>query len=143
MMGYIFSAVAGALMSLQGVFNTRASEKVGLWEINTIVQGVGFVVTFVIMLIVGNGNIRKIGEVNKLYLLGGVFGALIIYTVMMGMKALGPTCAVGTILVAQLLTAAAIDRFGLFESTVVPFHFTKIIGVVIMIIGIIIFKCKG
>lgn len=33
-LGILFSAVAGILVSLQSVFNTRVSDKIGLWETN-------------------------------------------------------------------------------------------------------------
>ena len=53
--------------------------------------------------------LKKIKEVNKLYLSGGLLGVIIIFTVMKGIKSLGPTYAISTILVAQLLSAALID----------------------------------
>ncbi|MDH7605749.1 MAG: DMT family transporter [Melioribacter sp.] len=143
MLGIVFSILAGLLMSIQGVFNTRCSEKIGLWETNIIVQITGFVFTLIILLIVGNGDFKKITQVNKLYLLGGVIGVLIIYSVMRGISDLGPTYSISTILVAQLITAAVIDFLGLFGAEKVSFHFTKIIGVILMISGIIVFKLKG
>ncbi|WP_191980806.1 DMT family transporter, partial [Clostridium haemolyticum] len=48
MLGFIYSVVAGIFMSIQGVFNTRLSEKMGLWETNTLVQGAGFIITLII-----------------------------------------------------------------------------------------------
>ncbi|MBU3091073.1 DMT family transporter [Clostridium sp. CF011] len=129
-------------MSLQGVFNTRVSEKVGLWETNVFVQGTGFIVTLIILLIVGNGNIKAIKEVNKLYLLGGFLGAIIIFSVMQGISIMGPTCSIAIILVAQLLAAGVIDRFGMFGAQQIKFALSKFIGIGIMIVGIIIFKWK-
>jgi transporter family-2 protein len=143
MMGIISSIIAGICMSLQGVFNTRASEKIGLWETNTIVQGSAFIITLVIVLIIGNGNIKAIKEVNKIYLLGGVLGAVIIFTVMLGIENMGPTYSIATILVAQLTAAGIIDAFGLFGSEQIKFGLTKFIGIGVMILGIIIFKWKG
>lgn len=142
MIGILFSIIAGAFMSLQGVFNTKLSEKIGSWETNFVVQLSGAVLTLIIMLIFGKGELREIRNANKLYLFGGVLGVAIIFTVMEGMKNLGPTYAVATILVAQLITAALIEAFGLFESSKVRFTLNEIIGVVIMIIGIIVFKWK-
>ncbi|MCT8977559.1 DMT family transporter [Clostridium sp. CX1] len=142
MFGIISSIIAGIAMSFQGVFNTRLGDKIGTWETNVLVQGIGLVVTVVIMLILGNGNFKNIKNANKLYLLGGVLGAVIIYTVMQGIKSLGPTCSIAIILVAQLTAAALIDAFGLFDSPQVKFGTTKIIGVIIMVIGILIFKYK-
>ncbi|WP_375372959.1 DMT family transporter [Clostridium sp. CF012] len=142
-MGLIFSIVAGILMSLQGVFNTRVSEKIGLWETNVLVQGTGLILTLIILLIAGNGNFRNIKEVNKLYLLGGVLGALIIFSVMRGITSLGPTYSIATILVAQLLAAGIIDSFGMFGAEQIKFALSKYIGIGVMIVGIIIFKWKG
>jgi transporter family-2 protein len=130
-------------MSLQGVFNTRVSEKIGLWETNVFVQGTGFLLTLIILLVAGNGNFKAIKEVNKLYLLGGALGAIIIFTVMKGISSLGPTYSIATILVAQLLAAGIIDSFGLFGATQLKFVLTKYIGIAIMIVGIVVFKWKG
>ena len=130
-------------MSLQGVFNTRVSEKIGLWETNVFVQGTGLIVTLIILLIAGNGNFKAIKEVNKLYLLGGVLGAIIIFTVMQGITRMGPTYSIATILVAQLLAAGIIDSFGMFGAEQIKFALSKYIGIGIMIVGIIVFKWKG
>lgn len=130
-------------MSLQGVFNTRLSSKIGSWETNVIVQGSGLILTILILLVFGNGHFKEIKNVNKLYLLGGVLGVIIIFTVMEGISLMGPTYSIATILVAQLTAAGIIDAFGLFDSTKISFGWTKIIGIVIMIIGIVIFKWKG
>lgn len=143
MFGIIFSIIAGVCMSLQGVFNTRLSSKIGSWETNVIVQGSGLILTILILLVFGNGHFKEIKNVNKLYLLGGVLGVIIIFTVMEGISLMGPTYSIATILVAQLTAAGIIDAFGLFDSTKISFGWTKIIGIVIMIIGIVIFKWKG
>ena len=143
MQGLIFSVVAGALMSIQGIFNTRVSDKIGLWETTAIVQGSAFVLTILIALFFGNGNIKAIGEVNKLYLLGGAIGVAITFTVMKGMGALGATYAVAAILIAQLLVAALIDAFGLFGTEQVKFGLTKILGILVMIGGVVLFKWKS
>lgn len=142
-MGLIFSIIAGISMSLQGVFNTRASEKIGLWETNVFVQGTGLILTLIILLIVGNGNFKAIKEVNKLYLLGGILGSIIIFSVMQGITKLGPTYSIATILVAQLLAAGLIDSFGIFGADQIKFTLSKFIGVGTMIVGIVIFKWKG
>lgn len=129
-------------MSLQGVFNTRLSDKIGSWETNTIVQASGLILTLIVLFFFGNGNFKEIKSANKLYLLGGALGVVIIFTVMVSIKSLGTTVGIGTILVAQLLAAALIDAFGLFGSEKVPFSLHEILGIVIMIAGIVLFKWK-
>lgn len=142
MLGVILSIVAGVAMSLQGVFNTRLGDKIGTWETNVIVQATGLILSLIALFIAGNGSFKNIKDANKLYLLGGALGVVIIITVMMGIKSLGPTCAISIILIAQLTAAALIDAFGLFDSVKVAFGTSKIIGVVVMIVGILIFKWK-
>ncbi len=109
-------------MTLQGVFNTKLEEKVGTWETNVIVQGTALIVTLIIVTLFGKGNFKAIKDVNKLYLLGGFLGVIIIFTVMKSIGAMGATCGIGIILVAQLASAGMIDAFGLFGTE--KYHFT-------------------
>ena len=143
MFGIISAILAGISMSLQGVFNTRLQEKIGIYETNAIVQGSGFVITVIFTLILGKGSFKEIANINKLYLTGGLLGVIIIFTVIGGISSLGATHAIAIILVAQLIGASIIDFLGLFDSQKIQFSFMKIIGVAIMIIGIVIFKWKN
>ena len=137
MLGIILAIISGAAMSIQGVFNTRVSEKIGVWETNTIVQGSAFVLALLIMLMLRNGNYSELRSVNKIYLLGGAIGVVITYTVMAAVGSLGPT------LISQLLTAGIIDAFALFDSEKIRFAAHNYLGIILMIIGIIIFKWKS
>lgn len=139
-MGYIFSAIAGAVMSIQGVINTRLSDKIGLYESNAFVQGTAFVASIVALLFLKNGNWANIKEVNKIYLLGGILGLIITVTVMLGIKNLSPTMAISVILISQLLVAALIDAFGIFDSEKISFGWNKYVALLLMIGGVILFK---
>ncbi|MBQ8301238.1 MAG: DMT family transporter [Clostridia bacterium] len=142
MSGIIFSIIAGAAMSIQGVMNTRLSDKIGLYESNAIVQGTAFLLSLVAVWILGKGNFRMVGEVNKFYLLGGVLGLVITITVMLGMGKLSPTVAVSVILISQLFVAALIDAFGLMDSEKIAFTWNKYVGMALMIGGVLLFKWK-
>jgi len=139
----ISSIIAGATMSFQGVFNTRLSERIGLYEANVFVQASAFILSLLAVWLIGNGNFRGILEVNKIYWLGGALAIVITITVMLAIKGLSPTIAISIILIAQVLVAALIDAFGLFESEKVIFHWTKFIGLALMIGGVIVFKLRS
>ncbi len=143
MWGIIFSIVAGVTMSVQGVFNTELSKKLGQWETTVLTQAIALATALIVYFFAGDGNFRNLKEANKLYLLAGVLGALITFTVIKGMSSLGPAVAVAIILVAQLITAALIDHFGLFGAKAAGYGLRECIGVGIMIVGIVIFKWKG
>ena len=64
MMAVIFAIISGISMSIQGVFNTRLSEKIGLWETNTLVQGIAFILTLLVTFFVGKGSFTSIKDAN-------------------------------------------------------------------------------
>lgn len=143
LLGVIFSIIAGAAMSFQGVMNTRLSEKIGLYESNLFVQGSAFILSLIAVWLLGKGDLKSILEVNKLYWLGGVLGLVITITVMLGIKDLSPTVSISIILISQLLVAAIIDAFGLMGSEKIVFHWTKFLGIAIMTAGVIVFKLRS
>ena len=140
MIGTVFSVIAGAAMSVQGVFNTALSGSAGLYEANTFVQGTAFLVSLVLRQLFGKGDFSRLFSGDKLYLTGGILGVLITVFVMLAIKHKGATVAVSVILISQLLTAALIDAFGLFETQKVPFGIYKYLGLALMIAGVLIFK---
>lgn len=142
MLGVIFSIIAGAAMSFQGVMNTRLGEKAGIFEANAFVQGTAFILSVIVMLIFGSGSIKVLFEADKIYLTGGVIGIVITVTVMLAIANLSPTVAISIILISQLLVAAGIDAFGLLDSAKVEFGLTKYIGTALMIAGVLLFKFK-
>lgn len=144
MWGIIFSIISGVAMSIQGVFNTQLTKKLGVWETTALTQGIALLTALIVLFFAGDGNLKSLKDVNKLYLLAGVLGTVITFTVIKSMSDLGPAIAVATILVAQLIAAALINHLGWFGTEVM--HTSVIrecIGVAIMIAGIIIFKWKG
>lgn len=141
-MGFIFSIIAGAAMSIQGVMNTRLGDKIGLYEANAFVQGTAFLLSLIAVWLVGKGDFRLIGQSNKLYLFGGVLGLVITVTVMLGVGKLSPTVAISTILISQLLVAAIIDAFGLMGSEKMAFGWNKYVGLLLMLGGMLLFKMK-
>ena len=86
MIGFLFSIIAGAAMSVQGVMNTRLQDKVGLWEANAYVQGTAFLLSVLVMWLFGSGDLRAFRGVSPFYWLGGVFGLVITVTVMLSIK---------------------------------------------------------
>ncbi|GMQ63597.1 DMT family transporter [Vallitalea maricola] len=140
-MGVIFAIIAGALMGVQGVFNTRVTESSSIWVTNSFVQITGFIVCIGAWFFTGRDSFANLLKIDsKWYLTGGILGAFIIFTVVKGMSSLGPAYAVMLILIAQLIIAYLIELFGLFGTEQVPFVWKKVIAVVIMIGGIILFK---
>lgn len=141
-MSMITALISGVLMSVQGVFNTRVTEKAGLWFTTSIVHFTAFLFCVAVLLFVRDDKVEGLKMVNKWYLLGGVIGAGITYTVVIATAKLGPSYAVMLILIAQVVTAYTIEWLGWFGTEKVGFVWTKAVGVGVMIVGIIIFQWK-
>ena len=69
-----------------------------------------------------------------------MIGALITITVIQSMGALGPAKAAMLIVISQLIVAYVIELFGIFGVEREPFVWRKVLGMLIAIAGIVIFK---
>lgn len=143
MLGIIFSIIAGLFIGLQNVFNARISEKIGTIETTVVVHGIGLAVAILAMLLWGDRNFKGLKELNKLYLLGGAIGVVVVFCVTKGVTLLGTTYAVAIQIITQLIVSTIIDTKGLFGAQRIQFNYTKPLGIVIMILGIIVFKSRG
>lgn len=140
MFGILVCIAAGAAMSIQGVMNTRLGEGIGTSEANAFVQVTAALLAAAVLIFHRDGSFSALSGTPWYYALGGVLGLVITLTVMLGMHSLTPATAVSIILVSQLLTAGAIDMFGLMGTERVPLTWTRAIGAALMIGGVIIFK---
>ncbi len=143
MIGIFIALISGALMSIQGVFNTEVTKASSIWASNGWVQFTALLVCLAGWLVTGRESLAAIFHVEQKYmLLGGVLGAFITLTVIKSMAELGPARAVLLIVVAQLAVAYLIELFGIFGVDKQPFSLRKLIGMGIAILGIVIFKWK-
>lgn len=141
MIGFFIALLSGALMSVQGVFNTQVTKTTGMWVSNTWVQFSAFLVCIILWLFTGRDSFAAIGKVEPKYmLLGGVIGAGITWTVIKSMEQLGPAKAALLIVIAQLIVAYMIELFGLFGVDKQPLDWRKVAGMVLALIGVAIFQ---
>lgn len=141
MLGILIALLSGALMSIQGVFNTEVTKQAGLWVSTGWVQLSAFLVCVIAWVLTGRPDVMTLFAVESKYtLLGGVIGAFITVTVIKSMSALGPAQSVMLIVISQLAVAYLIELFGIFGVDKQPFQWRKVIGMVVAVAGIILFK---
>ena len=130
-------------MSIQGVFNTQVTKTSGIWVANAFVQLTALLVCLGVWLVSDRSSFGTLLKVEPKYmLLGGAIGAFITYTVIKSMEMLGPARAVMLIVIAQLIIAYVIELLGLFGVEKQPLEWRKILGMLVAIAGIVIFKWK-
>ena len=78
MWGFLVALISGALMSIQGVFNTEMTKQTSLWVSTGWVQFSAFLVCVLAWIFTGRDSIGALWQVeNKYTLLGGIIGAFI------------------------------------------------------------------
>lgn len=143
MIGFLIALLSGALMSVQGVFNTQVTKTSSIWVASAFVQISAFVVCIAAWFLTDRTSFATLGKVEPKYmLLGGAIGAFITYTVIKSMEMLGPARAVMLIVIAQLIVAYVLELLGMFGVEKQPLEWRKIIGMLVAIAGIVIFKWK-
>ena len=143
MIGFLIALISGALMSVQGVFNTQVTKASSIWAASAFVQLTALMVCLGAWVCTDRSSLLKVFEVQPKYmLLGGAIGAFITYTVIRSMDMLGPAKAVMLIVVAQLAVAYGIELLGWFGVEKQPWEWRKALGMAVAIVGIVIFKWK-
>ncbi len=144
MWGILVALLSGALMSIQGVFNTEVTKQTSLWVSTGWVQLSAFLVCAAAWIFTGRESVGALWQVDQKYtLLGGVIGAFITITVIMSMGSLGPARAAMLIVISQLAVAYVIELFGWFGVERQPFEWRRILGLLMAVAGIVIFKWEN
>lgn len=141
MSGILIALLSGALMSIQGVFNTQVTKATSLWVSTSFVQFSALVVCLITWAVTDRQSFAALLQVpDKWTLLGGVIGAFITVTVIKSMSSLGPARSAMLIVISQLIVAWVIELFGWFGTEQQPFEWRKLWGMLIAIIGVVLFK---
>jgi bacterial/archaeal transporter family-2 protein len=140
MKGIIFALLAGVFITLQGVVNSLISQDIGVWQTATITQFTGFAMTVLILLFIRDRKWQKLKLVKPLYLTGGAFGAIVIFSNVTAIHYIGVTLSIAAILIAQLSLTFIIDSKGWFGMVKQRMRLPQVIGIAMMIAGVIILK---
>ncbi|MCI8947922.1 MAG: DMT family transporter [Lachnospiraceae bacterium] len=141
MSGWIIALISGALMSVQGVFNTQVTKASSIWIASAFVQFTALLVCLAAWACTDRSSLMTVFQVKPKYmLLGGAIGAFITYTVIKSMDLLGPAKAAMLIVIAQLFIAYLIELFGAFGVEREPLVMRKVVGMAVAIVGVILFK---
>ena len=141
MIGFFIALLSGALMSIQGVFNTEVTKVSSMWISAAWVQLTALVTCLLAWALTDRKNMLTVFEVTPRYmLLGGVIGAFITFTVIRSMDSLGPAKAVMLIVISQLLVAYLIELLGIFGVEQADFSWRKMLGMAVAIVGVVIFR---
>lgn len=138
MKGLIFAFLGGAFITLQGVANARISQDIGTWQTASITQLTGFLAALFVLIFAVKGQWQGLRKVRPLYLIGGTFGAIVVFSNVTAIHFIGVTLTVSAMLIAQLGMTFLIDRNGWFGVKKQKMRMPQLIGITMMVVGVMI-----
>jgi bacterial/archaeal transporter family-2 protein len=138
--GLLCAIMAGTLVSLQNIFNSKVNEKAGSWMTTTLVLGLGFLASFILGLFFEGGQLFDLEQMKWWYWFSGLLGIGVITGIVQGIRYLGPTFAISIVLTSQLGFAVILDSIGWMGLEKVPFTLKQFMGVLLILGGVIVFK---
>ncbi|RFT99284.1 DMT family transporter [Paenibacillus jamilae] len=140
MRGILFAFLGGACITLQGVANTRISQDIGTWQAATVTQLIGFILAASVWIFTKDGRVSEMKQVKPMYLWGGSFAAIIIFSEVTAIQHIGVTFTISALLIAQLCLTFLVDIKGWFGIVKQKMKLPQFIGIGMMIAGVIILK---
>lgn len=139
----IVALAAGVALATQSAINTQLAKAMsGEAVIATFISfAVGTIVLFFIAWVKTDlwGNLSAIPSQPWWKLIGGVLGAIVVFTTVLLAPKLGITAMLFFIIVGQLITATTIDHFGLIGMPIREVNITKFIGLIIVAFGLVFY----
>ena len=139
----IVALAAGVALATQSAINTQLAKAMsGEAVIATFISfAVGTIVRFFIAWVKTDlwGNLSTVPSQPWWKLIGGILGAVVVFTTVLLAPKLGITAMLFFIIVGQLITAATIDHFGLIGMPIREVNITKFIGLIIVAFGLVFY----
>ena len=139
----IIALAAGVALATQSAINTQLAKAMsGEAVIATFISfAVGTLVLFFIAWVKTDlwGNLSTVPSQPWWKLIGGILGAVVVFTTVLLAPKLGITAMLFFIIVGQLITAATIDHFGLICMPIREVNITKFIGLIIVAFGLVFY----
>ena len=139
----IIALAAGVALASQSAINTQLAKAMsGEAVIATFISfAVGTIVLFFIAWVKTDlwGNLSTVPSQPWWKLIGGILGAVVVFTTVLLAPKLGITAMLFFIIVGQLITATTIDHFGLIGMPIREVNITKFIGLIIVAFGLVFY----
>ena len=139
----IIALAAGVALATQSAINTQLTKAMsGEPVIATFISfAVGTIVLFFIAWVKTDlwGNLSTVPSQPWWKLIGGILGAVVVFTTVLLAPKLGITAMLFFIIVGQLITATTIDHFGLIGMPIREVNITKLIGLIIVAFGLVFY----
>ncbi len=134
------AAIAGVLVGMQAPVNSRLGRSLGSVQAATFSFVVGTVALALIASLFygGLGSFGNAGKAPWWALVGGLLGAVYVTVAILTVRTLGVSGLTAIVIAGQLAAAVVIDRFGLLGVDRQPVGAQRVIGLVLLVVGVLL-----
>lgn len=134
-MPLVIMLCAGAAVALQPSINARLAEKVGILTSACISFCMGSLILLFMLLVSGRLNVKGLEQTPWWQWTGGILGAFFVTATIISVPRIGSAATMAVAIAAQLLTALALDHWGLFGYGGMQLDMKRAVGATLLILG--------
>ena len=136
----LLAAAAGIFVGLQAPVNSRLGKEIGSLQAATVSFTVGLLALIVVASLSSGGisGVANAGKAPWWALIGGVLGAFYVTVALITVRTLGLSALTAIVVSGQLAIAVVVDRFGLLGITKQHIGAPRIIGLVLLLVGVVL-----
>ncbi|MGK9044459.1 DMT family transporter [Mammaliicoccus vitulinus] len=142
----ILGIVTGCLPPIQTAINSALRYEVQSFYLSALISfAIGTIALFVLSLVL----VKRIsfslthpeqGKIKPIYFIGGALGVIFVTTNILLMPELGAALTLMIVIFGQMLMGLLIDHFGLFNTPIFKVTSRRLIGAILVFVGIVILK---
>ena len=140
---FILTALAlGAILPMQAAINARLAKTAGSSVMAAFISfAVGTIALMIFLMITGQFQFKFISSSSPWWLwTGGLMGTFFVAGIVMLLPRLGVTLSFSLVLAGQMFAAILFDQFGWLGVAVREISPGKIIGAVLLIVGVVLIR---
>ncbi len=136
----LLAVAAGCFVGLQAPVNARLGRSVGALQAATISFTIG-TLALIFVAALSSGGLSGIGNATRApwwALVGGVLGAFYVTVALVTVRTLGLSSLTAIVVTGQLAIAVVVDRFGLLGIAKQHVDASRIVGLVLLVVGVVL-----
>jgi bacterial/archaeal transporter family-2 protein len=137
-LAYMLAAMGGMASGVQSAINGRLGTVTAPLNAAVISTIVALLILLGLAALMGQVDLGAIPRVPPILLLGGVFGAIFVASIIVAVPRLGVVTTITLAVLGQLLAAAVVDHLGLFGNPRIPIGLERLVGIALVATGFVI-----
>ena len=136
----LLAVAAGCFVGLQAPVNARLGRQIGALQAATVSFTIG-ALALILVASLSSGGLSEIGNATRApwwALIGGVLGAFYVTVALLTVRTLGLSGLTAIVVTGQLVVAVAVDRFGLLGIPRQHIDASRILGLVLLVVGVVL-----